>query len=150
VLADTRAEADPPEGIEKRSKQQQQVLAEGTEKLIEALVETLLSPGTRENKPDVEKRAKELMDNPTAGFVGALEAMKGRADSTADLATIDVPTLVVVGENDGLTPPEAARKIHEHVRGSRLVVIPEAGHLSNLESPDAFNGALGEFFMQLT
>jgi 3-oxoadipate enol-lactonase len=150
VLADTRAEADPPEGIEKRTNQQQQVRETGTSDLVEALSGALLSPKTLENKPDVVERAKKLMDNPAAGFIGALEAMKQRPDSTEDLAAIDVPTLVLVGENDAITPVDASRKIHEHVRGSRLVVIPEAGHLSNLESPDAFNGALGEFFMQLT
>jgi len=71
--------------------------------------------------------------------------MKTRPDTTGDLTSISTPTLVIVGEEDGITPPEAARKMHEHIGGSRLVVIPEAGHLSNLEAPDAFNGALAEF-----
>jgi pimeloyl-ACP methyl ester carboxylesterase len=89
------------------------------------------------------------MDNPPQGFVGALEAMKQRPDSTGDLVRIDVPTLVIVGEQDGVTPPEAARKIHEHVGGSRLVVLPDVGHLSNLEAPEQFNAALKEFLDQL-
>ena len=88
------------------------------------------------------------MQNPPAGFIGALEAMKGRPDSTGDLAGISVPTLIIVGENDGVTPPDASRKLHEHISGSRLVVIPEAGHLSNIEAPEAFNGALAEFLNQ--
>ncbi len=74
--------------------------------------------------------------------------MKNRPDSTEDLSRINVPTLVIVGENDGVTPPEAARKIHEHVGGSKLVVIPGVGHLSNLEAPDEFNKALSEFLSQ--
>jgi pimeloyl-ACP methyl ester carboxylesterase len=90
------------------------------------------------------------MDNPAAGFIGALEAMKTRVDSSADLAGIDVPTLVIVGEEDGVTPPDASRKIHEHVGGSQLVVIPGAGHLSNLEEPEAFNRALGAFLDSLS
>jgi pimeloyl-ACP methyl ester carboxylesterase len=88
---------------------------------------------------------KGLMKNPDAGFIGALEAMKNRPDSTDELTQIDVPTLIIVGENDGVTPPEQSRKMHEHIGGSRLVVIPEAGHISNIEAPEAFNGALGEF-----
>jgi pimeloyl-ACP methyl ester carboxylesterase len=149
VLADSRAEADPPEGIEKRTNQQGQVREQGTAGLIEGLAGALLGETTRTNKPDVVENTKNLMDNPPAGFVGALEAMKGRPDSTENLASINVPTQVIVGENDGVTPPDASRKLHEHIGGSTLVVLPDAGHLSNLEAPDAFNGALGEFLGDL-
>lgn len=145
VLADTKAEADPPEGIDKRSSQQEQVRTQGIDGLVEALPQALLSPATREKKPDVIENVKDLMRNPAAGYVGALEAMKGRPDSTQDLAGIDVPTLVVVGEDDAVTPPEAAQDLERGIPGARLVVVPEAGHLSNLEAPDAFNGALAEF-----
>lgn len=151
VLADTKAEEDPPEGKEKRTKQQQMVRDSGTADLIEALVGALLGEPSLQKKPDVVQRVKELMaESPPAGFIGALEAMKNRPDSSDELSKIDVPTLVVVGENDSITPPPASRKIHEHVGGSRLIVIPEAGHLSNLEAPEAFNGALGEFLSSLS
>lgn len=149
VLADTRAEADPPEGVAKRTSQQELVASEGTGVLIPALAGALLSERTRSDKPEVVANATTLMDNPVAGFIGALEAMKLRGDSSADLASIDVPTLVIVGEDDAVTPPEAARKLHEHIGGSRLVVIPGAGHLSNLEAPEAFNDALGGFLATL-
>lgn len=145
ILADTRAEADPPEAIEKRTGQQQQIADQGIDAIADGLTRAVLSDTTRETKPDVVKGARLLMDQPAAGYIGALEAMKNRPDSTADLTGITVPCLVIVGEDDGLTPPEMARKIHEHIGGSRLVVIPEAGHLSNLEDPQAFNGALAEF-----
>ena len=145
VLANTRAEADAPEGKEKRSNQQQQVRSEGTAGLIDTLTGALLAESTRSQKPDVVDRVKKLMDNPPAGFVGALEAMKNRVDRTDELSRIDIPTLLIVGEADGITPPDAARKIHEHIGGSRLVVIPGAGHLSNLEAPEEFNAALTEF-----
>ena len=148
VLADTRAEADPPEGKEKRSAQQKQVREQGTEGLIEALTGALLGEKTRTSNPEVVDSTKKAMANPPAGFVGALEAMKNRIDSTVDLAGIDVPTLIIVGENDGVTPPDAARKIHEHIGDSQLVVIPEVGHLSNLEAPDEFNSALESFLAQ--
>ncbi|MEA2433602.1 MAG: hypothetical protein QOG54_1059 [Actinomycetota bacterium] len=149
VLADTKAESDPPEGIEKRTNQQNQVASEGTAGLIEGLTGALLGEPTREKKPDVVETTKRYMDNPPQGFIGALEAMKKRPDSSAELTSIDVPTLVIVGENDGVTPPDASRKIHEHVGGSRLVVIPESGHLSNIEAPEAFNGALAEFLKEV-
>lgn len=149
VLADTRAEADPPEGVEKRTKQQGMVREGGRDELIGALTGALLAEGTTANKPDVVERVRSLMDNPPAGFIGALEAMKNRPDSSDELAAIKVPTLIVVGENDGVTPPDASRKMHEHIGGSRLVVIPDAGHLSNLEAPEPFNGALAEFLGSL-
>lgn len=145
VLADTRAEADPPEGKEKRSKQQEMVRSEGTAGLIDALTGALIAEATLSGKPDVVDRLRKLMDNPPAGFIGGLEAMKNRPDSTGDLASIDVPTLVIVGESDGVTPPDASRTIHEAVAGSKLVVLPEAGHLSNLEAPKEFTEALREF-----
>lgn len=145
VLADTRPEADAPENITKRSGQQDLVANEGTAGLIDALSGALLGEPTREKKPDVVAQAKELMNNPPQGFIGALEAMKQRPDSTAELAGIDIPTLIIVGENDGVTPPDLSRNMHEHIGGSRLVVIPEAGHLASLEAPEAFNGALAEF-----
>lgn len=145
VLADTRAEADAPEVIEKRTTQQGLVGEQGPGALTEGLTGALLGEPTRNKKPDVVAQVRGLMENPAAGYIGALEAMKGRPDSTPDLASINVPTLVVVGENDTITPPELSRKMHEHIGGSRLVVIPEAGHLSNLEAPEAFNGALAEF-----
>lgn len=149
VLADTKAEADPPEGIEKRTKQQEMVDAGARDDLIEALTKALLGEPTQEKKTDVVEKVRSLMDNPAAGFIGGLEAMKRRPDSTGELGQIDVPTLIIVGENDAVTPPAAARSMHEHIGGSRLVVIPEAGHLSNLEAPEAFNGALAEFLASL-
>jgi 3-oxoadipate enol-lactonase len=150
ILADTRAEADPPEGVEKRTSQQGQVAAEGIGGIVDALSSgPLLSETTRADKPDVVARARALMDQPAAGYIGALEAMKTRPDSSGDLSSIDVPCLVIVGEQDTLTPPEVARNLHENIGGSELVVIPEAGHLSNIESPQAFNAAMLEFLGRL-
>lgn len=145
VLADTRAEPDTPEAKEKRTNQQNQVSEDGPGGLIEALPGALTSERSRAKNPGLEPLLKKLMDNPAAGFIGALEAMKERPDSSGDLAGIDVPTLIIVGEDDALTPPDAARTMHEAIGGSQMVVIPEAGHFSNLESPDEFNRALARF-----
>ncbi|HEX6057482.1 MAG TPA: alpha/beta fold hydrolase, partial [Gemmatimonadaceae bacterium] len=82
---------------------------------------------------------------PVEGIVGALEAMIARPDSTETLATIDVPTLVVVGEEDSLTPPAEARAMQERIAGSRLEVIAGAGHASAFERPAAFSHVLGDF-----
>lgn len=144
VLADTRPGPDTAAVAERRSSQQRQVGAEGTTELIEALLQGLLSEPTRRHRPEVVEATRLLMDNPPAGFVGALDAMKRRPDSTPVLAGIDVPTAVVVGDQDGPSPPEVAREMHAAIPGSTLAVLPHAGHLSNLEAPDAFNQVLAD------
>jgi 3-oxoadipate enol-lactonase len=150
VLANTRAAADTPEVIERRNAQQEQVTEEGTDRLIEAMLGNLLSDDTRTNRPDVVERTRALMHGcSSAGVIGALEAMKNRADSVPLLETIDVPALVVVGEHDGPSPPDVARAMADAIPNSRLEVLPGAGHLSNLEAPEAFNQALESFLAQV-
>ena len=84
------------------------------------------------------------------GIVGAQEAMMVRADSTTTLPTIDVPTLIMVGDEDVPNPVKEARAIHERIAASRLEIITQAGHLVNLERPAAFNHLLTEFLATLT
>ena len=71
-----------------------------------------------------------------------------RPDATEELASITVPTLVIVGEDDALAPPDVAQDMHERIRGSELAVLPHAGHLSNLENPEAFNAAVARFLAE--
>ena len=149
VLADTRADPDSDQVLERRTNQQRTVRDEGTAPVIDALLTTLLAEHTHEHRPEVVDRARLLMDNPPAGFVGALEAMKSRPDASPQLDSIDVPTLVVVGEEDKPSPPEVAESMHERIRGSRLAVLPDAGHLTNLEVPGPFNQALRGFLAEL-
>ncbi len=145
VLADTRAEADTTQVFERRTDQQDQVARIGTAALIEILLGGLLSETTRASRLELVEQVRRLMANPAAGYIGALEAMKHRADATAELAGISVPTLVIVGEDDVLAPPDVARDMHERIPGSELVVLPHAGHLSNLEAADEFNAAVEDF-----
>lgn len=145
VLADTRAGADTTAAYERRTDQQDQVARTGTTALIEVLLAGLLSDHTRANRLDLVEEVRRLMANPAAGFIGALEAMKHRPDATEELAAISVPTLVVVGADDALSPPDVARDMHERVKGSELAVLPHAGHLSNLEAAEEFNAAVARF-----
>ena len=149
VLADTRAGTDSPEVLERRANHQRLVVDEGTVPVIDAHIETLLTEQTREHRREVVQRARKLMDNPPAGFVGALEAMKTRPDASSQLSAVDVPTLVLVGSEDQPSPPEVAEAMHREIPDSRLVVLEGAGHLSNLEVPDEFNRALLEFLDEL-
>jgi pimeloyl-ACP methyl ester carboxylesterase len=150
VLCDTRAAADTPEVSERRTAQQQQVAAEGTGGLIESTLSTLLSDDTLAHRPDVVERARAIMAaNPPPAFIAGLEAMKRRPDATAELAGIDVPALVVVGEHDGPSPPSVAREMADALPDARLTIVPAAGHLSNLENPEAFDGAVDSFLAGL-
>jgi 3-oxoadipate enol-lactonase len=150
VLADTRAGADTPEVLQRRSDQQQKVADGKLDEVFEAQLGTLLSEETKAERPDVVERARALMTaTPPDTVVAALEAMKHRTDATAELGGIGVPVLVIVGEQDGPSPPSVAREMAEAVPDGRLEVLPGAGHLSNLEAPEAFNRALESFLSGL-
>ena len=146
VLADTRAAADTPEGAHKRDELIAVARAGGAAAVAEKQVTGLIGRSTREKLPELVDRIRSVMAAESVeGIVGALEAMKARADSTPLLASIDVPTLVIVGDEDVITPVKEARAMHEKIAGSRLEIIPEAGHLSSMERPAAFNAALSDF-----
>ena len=149
ILADTRPGADTTEAFERRTDQQDQVTRIGTEALIETLLEGLLCDATRTERPEIVEWVRRLMANPPAGFIGALEAMKLRPDATEELAKISVPTLVLVGEDDALSPPDVARDMQERISGAELAVLPRAGHLSNIEAAHEFNAAVGAFLSRL-
>ncbi|WP_217922612.1 alpha/beta fold hydrolase [Miltoncostaea oceani] len=142
VLADTRAEADTPEARDGRHAAAAQVRAGGTAGFLDGFVPKLVAPGDA----DALARARALADaQDPEGVARALEALAGRADRVADLPGVAAPTLVIVGEHDGLTPPDFARTLAAGIPGAELVVIPGAGHLTALEAPDAFAAALTGF-----
>jgi 3-oxoadipate enol-lactonase len=146
VLADTRATADTPEGAAKRTDLMSLARDSGIEAVVERQLPGLIGKTTREKQPDLVRRIRDIMlQAPVDGIIGASEAMRSRPDSMELLATVDVPTLIVVGEEDAVTPPKDAKEMAQRIRGSRLEVIPAAGHLSNLERPAAFNTALADF-----
>ena len=146
VLCDTRAAADSPEVAENRLKVAETVLADGTEALARAMVPKLFAQQTIRTRPAVVDAVRNviLQANPR-GVAAAQRAMAARFDATGILKAIDVPTLMIVGEDDVISPPDEMRQIAEAIPGSRLVVIPDAGHMSPLENPAAFNSALSEF-----
>ncbi|MDQ3949353.1 MAG: alpha/beta hydrolase [Gemmatimonadota bacterium] len=146
VLADTRAGADTDEGREKRRRLIEVARSRGSGTIAEMQLASMVGETTRQRRPDVVETVRAMMAAaPVDGIVGALEAMMARPDSTPTLATIDVPTLIVVGDEDTLTPPKEAEAMQERIRGSRLEVIAQAGHICNLERPAAFTHVVSEF-----
>lgn len=142
ILADTRPQADTPEGRDGREANARLVLAQGTSVLADKMLPGLLAPGASDA---VKAEVRGLIEaNRPEGVAAALRAMAARPDSTDLLPTIAVPTLVLVGSEDGLTPPPVARAMADLIPGSGFAEIAGAGHLSNLEQPEAFNIALRE------
>ncbi len=151
VLADTRAEADSPEGIEARMKGIESVKAQGPSALVEGMIPKLFAPATLEKNPWLVQEVRAMMERQNStGVMGALWAMAHRPDSRPDLPNIEIPTLVMVGEEDVLTPPGMAREMADSIPGARLTVIPGAGHMSPMEAPEAFNEALMDFLSGLS
>ena len=150
VLADTRATADTEEARANRLRSAEKAEREGAAAIADETTPKLLGKTTKATKPDLVRRVHAMQSrNPPAGIAAAQRGMAARPDSTDLLAAVAVPTLVIVGEEDELTPPSEAKAIHTGIPHSHFVVIERAGHLSNLEQPDAFNGALREFLATL-
>ncbi|HEY3789276.1 MAG TPA: alpha/beta fold hydrolase [Urbifossiella sp.] len=150
ILADTRS--DPDDGAGKLNRDRLIALTKefGPSKVYEAMIPKLLCEETRANRRDVVEELKRIAARQTAaGVVGGLRALRDRPDATPELARVVVPTLILVGEHDEVTPPALAEGMARAIPGSNLVVIPQAGHLSNLENPAAFNSAIGEFLKQI-
>jgi pimeloyl-ACP methyl ester carboxylesterase len=143
ALCDTRAGADTEEGKATREKFARTAIEKGLTWVSDEMVPKLLRA---EPDPAIVKEVRSLVAGGTpAGVAAAQRGMARRPDSTPTLATIACPTLVIVGEQDTLTPPAESEKMAKAVKGAKLVKVPEAGHLANLENPERFNAALGEF-----
>jgi pimeloyl-ACP methyl ester carboxylesterase len=146
ILADTRPEPDSEEMRENRKNMARRVSQEGVEVLIELQMERLLAHDTLENDAEVvEKVRAMILESSPNGAVAALGAMRDRPDSTSLLGSIEVTTLVIGGEEDGISSPEVMGAMAEKIPNSRHVTLPRAGHISNLEAPEGFNAALKEF-----
>lgn len=146
VLASTRAGADDDAAREKRRELIALAQDAGAEAVADRVLEGMVGKTTRARAPETVALVRGVLARaPVEGVVGALHAMMERPDSTPDLATIAVPTLLIAGDEDVLTPLREARAMHGQIPRSRLEVIAGAGHLTNLERPAAFNHLLREF-----
>jgi 3-oxoadipate enol-lactonase len=150
VLADTRAEADKAEQITWRFNLAQRTAAQGPSAVIEEMLPKLLAPARYDRDPGLVAKVRAMLSAaPVPGIIGALTAIAERPDSTDLLPAIAVPALVIVGSDDVLTTTADAERIAQGIAGAELVVIPEAGHLSNLEQPDRFTEAVERFAKQV-
>jgi 3-oxoadipate enol-lactonase len=146
VLADTRPTADTEDGIAARRALLEAVRREGVGIVSDRQIPKVLGATTRDERPEVVTEVKRIIAaNSAPGIEAAIVALMRRPDSTADLIRIDVPTLVIVGDEDEITPLADASAMHRAIRGSSMAILARAGHLSNLETPDAFSTTISEW-----
>ncbi|HHE32729.1 MAG TPA: alpha/beta fold hydrolase [Chlorobaculum parvum] len=150
VLCDTRANADAPETLAARQEFRDEVMAKGSAEAAERMVPNFFATATYEsNEPLVEKTRQSILRQTPEAISEAMRAIAEREDSTELLNEVTCPTLIINGMDDKVTPPETAAEMHALIPGSKLELIPDAGHLSNLEQPAMFNGILLEHLRRL-
>ena len=151
ALCNTKPGADSDEAREKRRGLMALARERGSSAVADSMMTGMVGQTTREKRPEITNAVHRMISSaPVEGVVGALQALMDRPDSTPTMATINVPTLVVTGDEDTIIPVEEARAMHAAIRGSTLEIISGAGHLSNLERPAAFNHVFTEFLAKLT
>jgi len=146
LLVDTRSQADAPEARAGRLKLLELAGEQGAAGVLADMEPKLLGETSRRERPDAVAHLRDIAArNSNASIAGMVRALMSRTDSTPLLPGIRVPTLVVVGEEDTITPPSLSQQMHAAIPGSTLEVLPRVGHLPNLEDPAAFNAVVGRF-----
>lgn len=150
ILSDTNCTADSPEAIEKRMNTIISIKENGSEKLANDLIPNLFAPESfRSNSEEIVAVKEMIVTTSTSSLYKSLHALAERKETCSKLEEIKVPVLILVGEEDKITPPEAAKAMHEKINDSSLQVIAHAGHLSNMENSDEFNKHLNNFLSGL-
>jgi pimeloyl-ACP methyl ester carboxylesterase len=150
MLMDTRSEGDTPEGRQGREKMISLVRESGAKAVADQMMPKMLAKDTAERMPAVAEKLRLIMEAcPARTIEHALAAMRDRCDHTANLPSIAVPTLILVGDQDAITPPAVAQKMQASVPRSTLEVIAGAGHMSPMENPDAVNRVMLNFLDQI-
>ena len=149
ILTATRAAADSSDAKENRLKSINKVKNEGIEPIITGMLPNLLSPHTLSSNPALVAQVREIMQSVSPqGYIGDLMGMKNRPDSTPLLPKIDIPTLLIFGDEDQIIPLEEAKSMHSLIPASQLAIIPGAAHLLQLEKPTEFNDIVRNFIIK--
>jgi 3-oxoadipate enol-lactonase len=150
ILSDTQCIADTEAAKEKRSQAITQIEAEGLQGFTEGFIKNVFCQNSLENKQDLVETIKNvILKTSQRTVVGTLAALAQRSEMCASLNGITVPTLIICGKEDIVTPPIQAEFMFGKILNSRLQIIENAGHLSNLEQPDEFNKHLVDFISSI-
>jgi pimeloyl-ACP methyl ester carboxylesterase len=149
VFCNTKASQDSDQARQDRLKSAEEVQQHGPVDFLDANAGKLLGQSTRTNRPDIQAAARKIMGKSTVpGIVAVQQGMAARPDSLPTLATIDVPTLVIAGDED-IVPLEELQAIHRGIAGSKMVVVPKAGHYAVFEKPEEAGRAIRSFLDSL-
>jgi len=150
VLADTRTGADSDQARAGRQRLLEIATQHGTRAVADDMLPKLLGETTWRERPQVVDHARRLIERQTSeGVAAAIVRLRDRPDSTDLLTSIGVPTLIVVGDEDSVTPVSESEQMRDRLEDARLVRIARAGHLTAMENPSAFGQALAEFLDRL-
>ena len=150
IQCDTRAQADTDEARAGRLKMARHVAEWGSDRVAEMMGPNLFAPATFEKQPAVVAAVREVVARTRRTAIAAAQrGMAARPDVTDMLPTIDVPTLVLVGEFDAISPPAEMKEIAAAIPAAEFVVIPRAGHMTTMEEPATVNMALNQFLDKL-
>jgi 3-oxoadipate enol-lactonase len=150
ILADTRATSDNEEGKQGRYEMAELARDKGASAVVDKMLPRLLGETSQRKKPALVERVKAMIESAQPeGIAQALLAMAGRLDSTGLLPQIGCPALIIVGNEDKLTPPSESEKISQAIPDSTLAIIGDAGHLPNIEQPASFNSVISDFLSRL-
>ena len=146
ALCCTRPQADTPEARNTRRQTADRVLERGTEWFADLMLPKLIGQSTREARPDLVNSAKRMMLKMSPMDIAQVQhGMAARHDSVPTLKTIDVPTLLLLGEEDPIATMADGELMRQNISGSRLSVIPKAGHFAAWEQPEAVGKLLRQF-----
>lgn len=146
ILCDSRSEPDNNDGKITRSSAIDKINVQGVEAFVSDFVPKCFHPKTPERLSDMFNRIFNIAKNQNSvGVKGALIAMLSRRDTTNSLKNIEIPTLVLVGKKDALTPPVTMKKIAKKIKDSKFHQVPKAGHMTPLENPDFVNKKILKF-----
>lgn len=150
ILCNTRSGADTEEAKAGREETAKNALSKGVEVIARGMIPKVLSAHTRNERADIVEVVQDMMARqPAEGVAAASRGMAQRPDRTALLTQLDMPALVITGESDELMPLPTSTAMVEALPQGELIVLPRAGHLSNLEAPQAFNAAVIGFLNTL-
>jgi pimeloyl-ACP methyl ester carboxylesterase len=151
ILANTQASVDSAKAKKGRDDNAALAREKGVPALAQKLMPKMLASITMRERPETVKSVSAMMSRQSVdGVVGALLAMRDRYDSMVTLKQISVPTLIITGLEDKLITSKKSELMRDMISGAKLVVLVDAGHLSNIDQPDAFNQAVNDFLSTVT
>lgn len=151
ILANTKPQADDEAGRSARLAMAEKARTDGTREALRGMPEKLLSANSISHRRELRSLVEDMMFSTESNTIAAAQtAMSGRRDFNSHLSSIDVPTLVITGEHDLLSPPDSTKQWASAIKDAKFKILSGSAHLSPLESPNEFNSVIREFCTEIT